>query len=96
MSDNGVGMEPARAVAVLVRAGQAASGSSNVQARLQDAFGPAYGLEIAALPDEGTTVTMTCPSSAPASARHDDRRRRGMTTADGDRTRRRCAPRARN
>lgn len=58
--DNGVGMEPDRAAAVL--AGQGGGvGIANVQARLQSSFGPGYGLEIQSSPDRGTVVTMTLP-----------------------------------
>jgi two-component system LytT family sensor kinase len=60
VSDNGVGMDPARAAAVLTGRGGGV-GIANVQARLQNTFGPAYGLEIETTPGEGTTVTMTLP-----------------------------------
>ena len=60
VSDDGVGMDSARAATVL--AGQGGGvGIANVQARLQSIFGPGYGLEIVSAPDQGTTVTMTLP-----------------------------------
>ena len=60
VSDNGVGMEPARAAEVLAGRGGGV-GIVNVQSRLQASFGPGYGLEIETLPGHGTTVTMTLP-----------------------------------
>ncbi len=60
VSDNGVGMEPRLAAAILVGHGDGV-GIANVQARLQTAFGPDYGLEIDTAPGRGTTVTMTLP-----------------------------------
>jgi two-component system, LytTR family, sensor kinase len=60
VSDNGVGMDQARATAIL--AGRAGGvGVANVQARLQTAFGSDYGLEIESAIGRGTTVTMTLP-----------------------------------
>ena len=58
--DNGVGMEPERAVDVLAGHGGGV-GIANVQARLQASFGPGYGLEIDTRVGHGTTVTMTVP-----------------------------------
>jgi two-component system LytT family sensor kinase len=58
--DNGVGIAPERAEAILAGEG-AGVGIANVQARLQTTFGPGYGLEIETAPDRGTTVTMTLP-----------------------------------
>ena len=60
VTDNGVGMDPVRAQAVLAGHGGGV-GIANVQARLQTTFGPAYGLEIASDLGRGTTVTMTLP-----------------------------------
>ncbi len=60
VSDNGVGMDPARAQDALAGKGGGV-GIANVHARLQSAFGPAYGLEIESAPDQGTTVTMILP-----------------------------------
>jgi two-component system, LytTR family, sensor kinase len=60
VSDDGVGMEPGRAAAMLAGEGTGV-GIANVQARLQTAFGPDYGLEIETAVDRGTTVTMTLP-----------------------------------
>jgi two-component system LytT family sensor kinase len=60
VSDNGVGMDQRRAEQVLAGHGGGV-GIANVQARLQTAFGPAYGLEISSEPQRGTTVTMTLP-----------------------------------
>ncbi len=60
VSDNGVGMEPARASDVLAGRGGGV-GIANVQARLQNTFGPAYGLELESVAGTGTTVTMTLP-----------------------------------
>jgi len=60
VSDNGVGMDPDKAAKVL--AGQGGGvGIANVQARLQNTFGSAYGLEIETAVGHGTTVTMTLP-----------------------------------
>lgn len=60
VSDNGVGMDPALADAILAGRGSGV-GIANVQARLQTTFGPEYGLEIETAPQRGTTVTMTLP-----------------------------------
>jgi two-component system LytT family sensor kinase len=64
VSDNGVGMDRARAEAVLAGRGGGV-GIANVQARLQTIFGPGYGLEIESAPEQGTTVTMTLPKFRP-------------------------------
>jgi two-component system LytT family sensor kinase len=58
--DDGVGMTPERATAVLAGNG-GGIGLANVQARLQTSFGSDYGLEIDAGEGGGTTVTMTLP-----------------------------------
>jgi two-component system, LytTR family, sensor kinase len=60
VSDDGVGMERERATAILAGHGKGV-GLMNVQARLQAAFGPTYGLEIESALGRGTTVTMTVP-----------------------------------
>ena len=60
VTDNGVGMEQARADEVLAGRGGGV-GIVNVHSRLQSSFGPGYGLEIETAPDRGTTVTMTLP-----------------------------------
>jgi two-component system LytT family sensor kinase len=60
VSDDGVGMSPERAQAVLAGAAEGV-GIANVQARLLASFGPGYGLEIESRPDHGTTVTMRLP-----------------------------------
>jgi two-component system, LytTR family, sensor kinase len=60
VSDDGVGMDQARAAAMLAGHGGGV-GIANVQARLQTAFGPDYGLEIETAVGRGTTVTMTLP-----------------------------------
>ncbi len=58
--DDGIGIEPRRAAAIL--AGQGGGvGLVNVQARLQATFGPDYGLEIDSALGRGTAVTMTLP-----------------------------------
>jgi two-component system LytT family sensor kinase len=58
--DDGVGMEPGRAAAIL--AGQGGGvGLVNVQTRLQTTFGSDYGLEIDSALGRGTAVTMTLP-----------------------------------
>ena len=58
--DNGVGMDPSKAALIL--AGQGGGvGIANVNARLQNTFGPGYGLEIESELGRGTTVTMTLP-----------------------------------
>ena len=60
VTDDGVGMESEHAAAILAGHGKGV-GLTNVQARLQAAFGPAYGLEIESTLGRGTTVTMTVP-----------------------------------
>lgn len=60
VSDDGVGIEPARARRILAGEG-GGIGIANVQARLQTTFGRDYGLEIESVPGRGTTVTMTLP-----------------------------------
>jgi two-component system LytT family sensor kinase len=61
--DDGPGMaEPDRA---LERAAGRGIGLSNVQGRLQQAFGPGYGLVVQSELGEGTTVVMTVPKFAP-------------------------------
>ncbi|HLH65769.1 MAG TPA: histidine kinase [Solirubrobacteraceae bacterium] len=60
VSDDGVGMEREHAAEILSGRGGGV-GLTNVQARLQAAFGSAYGLEIESAPGRGTTVTMTLP-----------------------------------
>jgi two-component system LytT family sensor kinase len=60
VSDDGVGMDAARAERLLAGQGSGV-GIANVQARLQTAFGPEYGLEIDSTLGRGTTVTMTLP-----------------------------------
>ncbi len=60
VTDNGVGMDPERAAAVLAGRGRGL-GIANVQARLQASFGPGYGLELESRPDHGTSVTMIVP-----------------------------------
>ena len=60
VTDDGVGMDADRATEILAGNGKGV-GLTNVQARLQAAFGPAYGLEIESAPGHGTTVTMTLP-----------------------------------
>jgi two-component system LytT family sensor kinase len=58
--DDGVGMDPQRAAAILAGEGGGV-GIANVQARLQNTFGSDYGLEIDTVLGRGTTVTMTLP-----------------------------------
>ncbi len=58
--DDGVGIEPGRAAAILAGEGGGV-GLVNVQTRLQTTFGPDYGLEIDSALGRGTTVTMTLP-----------------------------------
>jgi two-component system, LytTR family, sensor kinase len=60
ISDDGVGMDPGQPAALLAGEGGGV-GLMNVQARLQAAFGPEYGLEIESALGRGTTVTMTVP-----------------------------------
>ena len=60
ISDDGVGMDAGRGAALLAGEGGGV-GLMNVQARLQAAFGPEYGLEIDSTIGRGTTVTMTVP-----------------------------------
>jgi len=60
VTDNGVGMDPARAQELLAGKGGGV-GIVNVQSRLQASFGPGYGLEIDTALGRGTTITMTLP-----------------------------------
>jgi two-component system LytT family sensor kinase len=60
VSDDGVGMSPERARAVLAGAAEGV-GIANVQARLLTSFGPGYGLAIESRLGAGTTVTMRVP-----------------------------------
>jgi two-component system LytT family sensor kinase len=60
VTDDGVGMDGTRAAEILAGQGKGV-GLMNVQARLQAAFGPTYGLEIESALGRGTTVTMTLP-----------------------------------
>jgi len=60
VSDDGTGMDEARAQAALNGAGEGI-GLSNVQSRLRWAFGEGYGLELESETGEGTTVVMTIP-----------------------------------
>ena len=61
--DDGMGMNPARARAVLEGRlpAQGGIGLSNVQARLQATYGPEYGLRIQSQVGRGTTATITLP-----------------------------------
>ncbi len=61
--DDGIGMDPSRAQAVLdgTLPAHAGIGLSNVQARLQATFGPSYGLRIESQVGRGTTVTINLP-----------------------------------
>ena len=64
VSDDGAGMDPARARAAL--AGTAGGvGLGNVQSRLRATFGPGYGLEVDSREGHGTTVVMTVPKFRP-------------------------------
>jgi two-component system LytT family sensor kinase len=58
--DDGVGMEPARAIRLLAGDGDGV-GIANVQNRLKATFGSDYGLEIDTAIGHGTAVTMTLP-----------------------------------
>jgi two-component system, LytTR family, sensor kinase len=60
VSDDGIGIAPARVEAVLAGSG-GGIGLSNVDARLRATFGEAYALRIESEPGTGTTVTMTVP-----------------------------------
>jgi two-component system LytT family sensor kinase len=60
VSDDGVGMAPGRAEAILAGDGGGV-GLINVQSRLHATFGEDYGLEIDTALGRGTTVTMTLP-----------------------------------
>jgi two-component system LytT family sensor kinase len=60
VADDGVGIEPGRAAAILSGQGGGV-GLVNVQTRLQTIFGPDYGLEIESALGRGTVVTMTLP-----------------------------------
>jgi two-component system, LytTR family, sensor kinase len=61
ISDDGVGIAPARVRAVLAGAG-GGIGLSNVDARLRATFGERYALRIESEPGEGTTTVMTVPN----------------------------------
>ena len=64
VTDDGVGMDPDRAVGILGGDG-GGIGLHNVQSRLQSTFGRDYGLQIESSPGNGTTVTMTLPKFRP-------------------------------
>ena len=63
VADNGVGMEPEQAAAILQDRSDRKSGIGlkNVNDRLKIWFGDRYGLTISSVPDEGTTVTVRMP-----------------------------------
>jgi hypothetical protein len=87
VTDDGVGMDGARATEILAGHGRGV-GLMNVQARLQAAFGPAYGLENESAPGRGTTVTAALQHYATRAAAAG-----AASTATG--RRRRCGRRAR-
>jgi two-component system, LytTR family, sensor kinase len=61
VSDDGVGMDPARRDAALAGAG-GGIGLSNVDARLRATFGERYALRIESDPGQGTTAVMSVPN----------------------------------
>ena len=63
VADNGVGMEPEQAAAILQDRSDRKSGIGlkNVNDRLKIWFGDRYGLTISSVPDEGTTITVRMP-----------------------------------
>jgi len=64
VSDNGVGMEPERAAALLDAGAEITKtsfGLNNIDRRLKLYFGQAYGLRIKSAPGAGTTVTVVLP-----------------------------------
>ncbi|MCD8189916.1 MAG: sensor histidine kinase [Clostridiales bacterium] len=68
MTDNGVGMSAEKIASVLQAEPETEEnfrhvGISNVYRRIQYNFGPAYGLSLASVPGEGTTVTLRLPGS---------------------------------
>jgi len=60
IEDNGVGMEQGTVAALLTRESEG-YGLMNVHERLRLFFGPTYGLSIASVPGEGTTVQVRIP-----------------------------------
>lgn len=63
VSDDGIGMGPEQVAALLKSepSDRTGIGIKNVNDRLRIYFGPAYGLSIDSVPDEGTTVTIRMP-----------------------------------
>lgn len=63
--DNGAGMEPEKAQALLQGQGESATSTGlgvwNVQQRIQLLYGPRFGLEIQSRPGQGCTVTIRLP-----------------------------------
>lgn len=64
VEDDGVGMEPQRAEALLAGEGpDAGTGLANVDRRLRAVYGDEYGLVLETAPDAGTKVTVRLPRS---------------------------------
>lgn len=65
VQDNGAGMEPEKAQALLQGQGESATSTGlgvwNVQQRIQLLYGPRFGLEIQSRPGQGCTVTIRLP-----------------------------------
>ena len=63
VEDNGTGMEPEQVQAILrkERSDHTGIGIKNVNDRLKIYFGPAYGITIDSVPDEGTRVYIRMP-----------------------------------
>jgi len=67
VEDDGVGMDPALAQAVLAGQGRRGSiGLANVDRRMRAVYGDEYGLVVETAPEAGTKVTIRLPRSTPA------------------------------
>jgi two-component system LytT family sensor kinase len=66
VEDDGVGMDPALAEAILAgRGGCDSVGLANVDRRLRNVYGPWYGLVVETAPDAGTRVVVRIPRFQP-------------------------------
>jgi two-component system LytT family sensor kinase len=66
VEDDGVGMNPELAEAILAgRGGTDSVGLANVDRRLRNVYGPWYGLVVETAPDEGTRVLVRIPRFQP-------------------------------
>jgi two-component system LytT family sensor kinase len=66
IEDDGVGMEPSRVQAVLADDHEGGIGLSNVDSRLRQIYGQAYGLVVETAPGKGTRIRLRVPKCRPA------------------------------